>query len=554
MKTIHTLSPLVVSKIAAGEVIERPSYAIKELIENALDANATEIKIYLEEAGLQTLQVIDNGKGMSPEDVEDSWKPHTTSKITHEDELHNIRSFGFRGEALSSLAAVSTLTIQSRTKKNQTGCSVVIDNGVLKRTSVIGMSEGTIIKAEGLFERMPARKKFLKSVQTELRLSIDVVNHYAMAYPAVLFTLIHGKKTILSYPATDDVSERVEQVIGSDMFSFFIPIKKDETYISVRGFIAKPQAHASNLTRQYLFVNTRKVTDKLVSAAVKEAYGTMLESASYPIFVLFVTVPYELVDINVHPRKEQVSFADSRFMFQTMKQVVGDVLEEHNLTFQNLSWKKTGAGTASSVAGKLLKDTVLSKEAFVVDSRSSIFQFHKLYIVVSTKQQLMVVDQHAAHERILFEKLKKDLLLQQKKRILYTLPKPLALRLTVKETIAFAEYHDVFERLGFIQEKKKLTKVPSLFRDRDPQEFIQYLLEEVEQKGETASIDRVSEEMIAFLACRAAVKAGDTLTEKQMRNIVNDLSNTLNNATCPHGRPTTIAMSIEELHGMFKRS
>ena len=554
MNKIHALSLEMVSKIAAGEVIERPSYAVKELIENAIDAGATEIKVYLEDAGLKKILVVDNGEGMTEDDVKESWKPHTTSKIHDEYELHSIKSLGFRGEALSSLAAVSTLTVQSRKLDTPTGFSVTIQNGKLTHSTPVGMPIGTSILVEQLFSSLPGRKKFLKSISVELRQSVDVVNRFALAYSHIRFVLSHEKKTLIDYPQTTSSADRIESVVTSDTSSFFIPITKNESYIKLHGFVAKPQMNATTQHKQYLFVNARDVTDKRIAMAVKEAYGTMLESTAYPLFVLFITLPYEMVDVNVHPRKEQVQFVDNKFVSQTVKQMVRELLEEHNLTFENLSWKRAGVGLANSYAGKVLKKTVLDAESFSGDQKVTFLQFFKQYIVVCSKTDLFLVDQHAAHERILFEKLKMEFIKQRESNISYRLPTPVALTLTAASHLVLEAYVDLLTNMGFKFQKASITHVPLLFQDRDPLELMTQLLDDLSINDSMKSIDNASEEMLAFLACRAAVKAGDILTNEQMKTILIDLGITPNSATCPHGRPTRIAMSIDQLNTMFKRT
>lgn len=553
MQTIHPLSEELVAKIAAGEVIERPSFALKELIENAIDAKSTDIRIILEEGGLKKIQVIDNGMGMSKEDVLASWQPHTTSKLQSEDELHAIKTLGFRGEALSSLAAVSTITIQSKQQKASVGFRAVITDGKLVAGSPIGQAKGTIILAENLFAKMPARKKFLKSLQTELRHSLDVVNYFAVSYPTIHFSLIHGKRMLLDYPTTKDKKERIAELVGEETAPFFLPVKKQESYLTLTGFIAKPQLHATVQSKQFLFVNNRKVNDRLISQAVKESFGTMLESNTYPIFVLFLSLPVEMVDVNVHPRKEQVAFSNNQFIFQTIKQMVCEVLSENNITFQNLSWKRTGVGMTKSFAGNFLQEQVLEKEKMLISDETNYVQMGRVYIVVTGEKELFLVDQHAAHERILFEKLRQTFLQEKEKHTSVILQKPIMLHLTRSEKLTFSEYKKLLEHFGFRFSKTTITHMPLLFQDRDAKSLIKNILQDLTEEIAAQAVDTVSEEMLAFLACRAAVKAGDTLTHEQMEKIVKDLENTAHNATCPHGRPTKIALPMHELHRLFKR-
>lgn len=552
MPKIYELSQEIIAKIAAGEVIERPAYAIKELIENAIDAQADQITIVIQDSGLKKLQVIDNGEGMDQKDLELSWKPHTTSKITNNDNLLGITSFGFRGEALSSLAAVSKLTLQSRTKNNRVGYQIEIESSKLLSQNPIGMPLGTVIIAENLFANIPARKKFLKSPQTELRHIIDVVNNFVATYPEIHFVLTHNKRALIDAPKTDNLQDRIEKIIGNSL-SLFLPIKRDDTYIKTSGFIAKPQLNSTTTSKQFLFVNKRKVTDKLLSLAVKEAFGTMLESNTYPIFMLFLEMPYDLVDVNVHPRKEQVSFINSQTIFQFVKESIIELLQENNITFQNLSWKRSGVGMTNSYAGKLLKDVVLEKEKFTIDINVSPFQLHNLYIVTQTKNSLILIDQHAAHERILFEKLKKEFLDQQKKFVSKKLSKPIPLRLLLSDKTLFEENKKQFEKLGFVIKQQTIISAPELFQDRNLQDFIKELLEEISEGKPLGNIDKTSEEMLAFLACRAAVKSGDKLTVEQMKKIVADLELAPNSVTCPHGRPTTMILALQDIDAFFKR-
>lgn len=562
MSKIHQLSPHIVAKIAAGEVIERPSFAVKELIENAIDAHASEITIYLEDAGLKKIQIVDNGEGMLEEDLKESYKPHTTSKITDEDNLIGIKSFGFRGEALASLATVSDLTIRSRTKTTSTGNEITIAHGKLSDIHPVGMPEGTTVIAEHLFATIPARKKFLKSPLTELRHTIDGITRFAAMYPTIHFRLVHNKKIVFDTPATNDHNERLQLLLGEN-FSLFLPVKKEESYVTLSGFIAKPQLTSSTQSKQFLFINKRTVTDKLLSLAVREAYGTMLEPTAYPPFILFIDVPYEMVDVNVHPRKEQVSFVNNTFIFQVVKEKIMEVLEENNITFQNLSWKRSGVGTTNSYAAKILREEVLDKEILSVDKQITLIQLNKLYILVPQKNGFFLVDQHAAHERILFEKLQTQFIKHKKKQKSMQLSEPVVLHLSPAEKILLQEHKKLLIDLGFkIQDSKKgagrlgdpiITHVPFLFQDRDPQTLVISLLEERAQGKPLADVDTVSEEMMAFLACRTAVKAGDSLEKKQMKEILKKLEETPHNTTCPHGRPTRVFIASEYVNKLFKR-
>ncbi|HEX7042231.1 MAG TPA: DNA mismatch repair endonuclease MutL [Patescibacteria group bacterium] len=559
MGKIHQLTPEIVAKIAAGEVIERPSYAVKELIENSIDAQSSDIQIFIEDSGLKKIQIIDNGEGMSKEDLLKCFMPHTTSKLSEKDSLIGIKSMGFRGEALSSLSAISDLTIKSRTKESPTGEEIEIKNSKLTKSAPCGMAKGTIVIAQNLFAQIPARKKFLKSNSTEFRHIVEVINHFALAYPKIRFILKHNNRVVIDFPSSMTRKERITNILGKNNFHFFLPIKESVSHLSFSGYIAKPQFHSSTQSRQILFVNNRRVTDKLISLSVKEAFGNMLESTSYPLFILFLQVPFEMVDVNVHPRKENVVFFNNQFIFQTLKEKVIELLQDNNITFQNLSWKREGFGTTNTFASNMLRKNVLDKESLIPRPQSPISQIRNLYIFSESKNNIVLTDQHAAHERILFEKLKKEFLKQKKLKKSYQLKDPFVLNLSQNEKLLLSEYQKLFKKLGYViystskNSKTVITHIPFIFQDRNPQELVKDLLENLEEDRPLKKIDKVSEEMLSFLACRAAVKAGDTLNEIQMRKILEDLDKTESNITCPHGRPTQIVMSLKDLDKLFKR-
>lgn len=562
MNKIVTLSPDVIARIAAGEVIERPAYAVKELVENAIDANASAITIHIEESGLKRMQVIDNGEGMSSVDLEIAFLPHTTSKIRHEDELIGVKTLGFRGEALSSIASISDLTIQSRTKKNQGGTTIEIRQGRVAHRGKIGMPFGTIVTVNGLFSPVPARKKFLKSLKTEFRQITDVVLHFALSYPTIHFTLTHNKKTIFDLPAKKDEKERLAIVFGDDMFSHFLPITFSDSYLTVSGFIGKPQVASRNNQRQFIFVNQRVVSDKLISLAVKESFGTLLPSSATPVFRLHFTLPYEMVDVNVHPRKEQVSFINGRLIFDLVKQAVSETLTNNNITYHVTPFDNSlQKGETTSFSAKSLKDVVLPwnrTDIGKITSTTPLLQIHQTYILAVTKEGLMLIDQHAAHERILFEQFTKAFENEKKKKTAYPLPHPLKLSLSFSEKQLIEEHKDTFEQLGFSLEYFGgntfiIRHIPLLFKGRRIEKIIKDMLSDLSDEREIKTIDTTSKRMLSFLSCRAATKSGDVLSEAQMKIILKDLEKSPNNTTCPHGRPTRIEISLGTLHKYFKR-
>jgi DNA mismatch repair protein MutL len=554
MQKIFPLSSDVIAKIAAGEVIERPAYAVKELVENAIDAKADSIIIHIADSGLKKIVVIDNGEGMSAEDISECFKPHTTSKLSAEEQLHAVRTMGFRGEALSSIASISNMLIKSKTATDVAGTQVELQNGSVKNISPIGMPIGTSITVDNLFYSVPARKKFLKGKRTEFRHILDVISHIALAHPAIRFVLTHNSKTIFDLPKTTDNSSRVEKFIGQTVFEHLLPITYTDQYVGFTGFLAKPQVVTRTANKQYLFVNQIKIADKLISQAVKEAYGNLLEATASPIYILFLTIPPEVIDVNVHPRKEQVRFLNKDSLFGTIKKAVSENLTKNNLTFLNLDWKIRD-GQTKSYAGQLLKQLVLSDAALLTtrEKNAEIQQIHNLYLLTPTKQGLLIVDQHAAHERVLYQEFLKAYAKEKSKTEIYKLPKPESINLSMTETEALEEQKNELQKLGFTFNEEKLTTVPKLFKDWDYQKLITDMLEDILEEKSIADIGQQENKMLAYLACRSAVKAGDPLTKDQMKKLLDKLEKTENNATCPHGRPVRVAVNLVALNRMFKR-
>ncbi len=563
MSSIIVLPQEIVSKIAAGEVIERPCYAVKELIENALDAKASVIEVHVEESGLKRIMVIDNGQGMSKEDLKLCFLPHTTSKIKSIEELVCIKTLGFRGEALASIAAISNLTIQSRTKDTVGGTVVELNKGKVEKIAPVGMPVGTIITINQLFGPVPARKKFLKSLQTEFRHITDTVMHYALSHPQIHFVLTHNKKTVFDLAKKDTSLERIKLLLGTEFWEHVVPVEFEDSYIKVSGFLGKPQIASKNNHKQYIFVNNRQVTDKLISLAVKEAFATLLPSSYTPVFVLFLTLPHETVDVNVHPRKEQIAFVNPKQFFDTVKLAIVQTLQEHNLTFRLAMFKEESAKVSEtqSFTGKLLKEIVLPWNTGSLQStyqNADIIQIHKTYLLTTTKESVVITDQHAAHERILYEQFVQAFEKQKQQKQNYQLPKQKRIELSLAEGQLFEEFKDIFTNFGFDITTNKtsivIKKIPLVFKGRRIEKIIHDMVDDLQNERGVQSIDRVTQRMLAYLSCRSAIMAGEVLTKQQAKRLLKELENLPNNSTCPHGRPTRTTISIKQLSRFFKRN
>lgn len=564
MSKIHLLSPETISKIAAGEVIERSAFAIKELIENAIDANASFIDVQVEESGLKKIIVTDNGTGMNKEDLELCFLPHTTSKLSTDDDLVGVRTLGFRGEALSSIAAISHMTIQSREENTDIGYKVTVSRGKEAEVVPIGTPFGTRVSVDDLFYSVPARKKFLKSGKTELRLISNIILQFALCYPTIHFVFSHNKKLIFDLPPKKNNEERISFLLGNDFLLQMIELKKEENYIQIRGYIGHPQQASKGNNKQFLFVNNRLVSDKLISLAVKEAFGSLLPSSFTPTYLLFITTPPETIDVNVHPRKEQIAFINNSLVFETVKNAVIETLNNNNINFRLSKFKDDNSvktGETNSFTGLILKQHVLVPEKISPElfaQHYSPLQIELTYILSVTPSNISLIDQHAAHERILYEKFLNEFITEKMSNNVYALPKPIMIDLSLDEKMLLDEYENIFIKTGFIFENTHNTtiiikKIPSVFKGRNLKKIINDMLIDLSQEKKVSSVDRATERLIAFLACRAAVKSGERLDENKMKKILEELSLTKNSSTCPHGRPTTLHISYEEVAKFFKR-
>lgn len=557
MPKIHQLTTDVIAQIAAGEVIERPSFAVKELLENALDAGAKNIIIELKDGGVKEIKITDDGEGIEKEDLKLALLPHSTSKITDLLSLQTVQSLGFRGEALSSISAISHVTLRSRVKGETQGFMIESEYGKLSEITLTGMPEGTQIIVQNLFHTLPARKKFLRSTSTEVRLITEIVSSYALLHPDIRIFLKHNDRVILDVPA-ETRETRLLTILGSDMANNVFSFTFEDSYLTGRGFLGHPQI-ASKYPKYFLYVNKRAVQDKMILAAVKESYQTLLEKTQSPFFVLDLTILPEMLDVNIHPRKEHVAILNPINLYNLISKEVKSSLAENNLTFQNLTWKTKRLSLTQTSLGKLLKRELVASDSDVLGKvdTTSLIQFHRLFILSQSANGLIIIDQHAAHERVLFEKYTSHLAKKNSsKKVVLT--QPLILLLSLNQSQILDEFNNLFNDIGYeIEHFHELTyqirTVPDMLIDFDHKNHLVSFIEDLAEKGTLSSNSDQTHTMLSFLACKSAVKAGDKLTQKQMKDLITQLEKTEHNATCPHGRPTRILISLEELYSMFKR-
>lgn len=551
MKKIKRLSEDVIIQIAAGEVIERPSNIVKELVENSLDAGAENITVLIEKNGAKRIEVIDDGCGMSEEDVQEAPKIHATSKIQSSDDLYSINSFGFRGEALASIAAMSTVTIRSRLSEDIKGHELVIENGKVLNMKPVGMPKGTHIIVEDLYKNVPARKKTLDEQTGENKLITQVVMKYALIYPEVRFLLKNDKKIVIDEQKKTSMKDRINLYFKKNI-SDLVPFSHNSDGLTVRGFLGKPSVDHVSKDRQLLFINRRPVKSSILSKHIKETYGKAISARKYPIFILDIRVPAKDTDVNVHPKKEKVKMRSEKDLIEELMKTLHETLHQpvHEYSDEDVFVKD--AGMDSYLVDSLRKSKSQWDLKKAKSEEAGFFQYKKLYLVFVMDDGIAIIDQHAAHERILYEELKQQLQETIHEKDIVKLKKPLLIEVAADEIDAFQENTENLHNLGFTLEEFgdgtfKVSSIPKLLKDRDIEKTIRELTNSVD------AVDDVSDKTITYMACRGAVKAGDTLSKDEGFRLLEKLFTCEEPLTCPHGRPTFIEYSKSTLDKMFKR-
>ena len=553
MVPIKILPKEIIAKIAAGEVIERPVSVVKELVENALDAQAQNIQIELTDSGLKQIIVTDDGLGMDETNLRQSFKPHATSKLNQESDLARITSLGFRGEALASIAAVSQLIIKSRPKNQTNGFKIMINARKPQKTMPVGMPQGTQVAVNALFKTTPARKKFIKNPRTEFSQILLMLNRMALAFPQTGFSLKHNHKLIFNLPGNQDLKTRMNLLLGKKIADHLLPFSTQSRYGTIEGMISDPLIAGKSSAKQYIFINGRQIRNLALNLAIKEAYGHTLAEKAQPVFILAFNLPPETVDVNIHPRKEEVKFLHKAEIINLLKKSIRKQLASQEKKFEFLSRKM------DQNAADLLKELNDSDALGAQKEKDlSILQIKKTYLVAPTPKSLLIIDQHAAHERILFEEMKQLIKTTKKKQPVYKLKKPVILELDVITSALMENYLPALTKLGFNLElfgpnSFKVTAVPYFFQDRNLTALLSEILEDLQVEKPVADLDTKLEKTITYLSCRGAAKAGDYLNQKERKELLQKLLKTKNPFTCPHGRPLIVEFNKNTLEKMFRR-
>ncbi len=596
---IVRLSEALTHKIAAGEVIERPASIVKELLENALDAGATDVRIELTKGGCGMIRITDNGEGFAPADVPMAFERYATSKIYEFDDIYKVRTFGFRGEALPSIAAIARVEMTTRARGALSGKRVVVTAGRIGEIMDAGCPEGTTFTVTEIFDPVPVRKKFLKTDSTEQGYCMDVVTRTALAHPHVRIQVTANGREVLKIPATGDLSERMALILGMDVVEQLLPVQAVRDDARLQGFISRPPFTRSQARQLYSFVNGRYIRDYLLNHAVMTAYRHLIEPRRYPAAVLLLDLPPQDVDVNVHPAKMEVRFRHPREIYgmivETLAQVlaqpspapesglyreaadprrtvdyrhrVEDALKRYRLPSSGGKLSFTEAirqgprelfpAPIDRGAGEIpLQMSCRPADAFKFGNMAYLGQVACTYLVFSTPEGIVVLDQHAAHERVLFEKFRKSRGTHgNAQRMLI----PEVLTLTQKDFVLLEELLPMLERAGIEAESfggnsVVIRSVPVICSALDARAVILDLLGSLSGSDRLSGLEERQDKIFTLLACKAAVKANQHLTPPEVAALCRDLDETPYAATCPHGRPLYIFMDLAELEKRFKRT
>lgn len=563
---IQKLAPEVAAQIAAGEVVERPSSAVKELIENSLDAGATRITIELGDGGKSLIRIEDNGSGIPAGELPLAVESFSTSKIMRVEDISRVGTLGFRGEALASIRSVSMLTIRSRAAGEEIGRELAYREDGTVRDAPFVKNSGTEVIVENLFFNLPARRKFLRSAQSELRRIIGVIQGYALSFPGTAFLLRESGRDILSYPSSS-LRERVEIVLGPELFASLVPVAYTLGRTNVHGFVSQSDQTRANRYMQFYFVNRRYVRDRVLSHAVNQAYESLIPRERFPAVVLFIDIPPEEVDVNVHPTKAEVRFRNEGEIHRLLLSSIAEALHGKPVSFTEVvesAYRSIFPGARSNTGAPQeivegdrtfeFHEAPLSlfgdEEAKNLFTPGSLYwQLHQSFILIQIRGGLVIIDQHAAHERILFDKAKANL--GGGKSVVQSLLFPATLDLSPDEYDRYEALAPVLASLGFESEpfgpRSVIVRgIPAGVRNWSDGRLLAEILGEEGRSG----ID----EFLKTYACRSAVKAGTKLASEEMESLADQLFATELPYTCPHGRPTMLRVGLGELERRFART
>ncbi len=591
MSMIRRLPPTLVNQIAAGEVIERPASVVKELTENAIDAGATDIEITLENGGTTLIRVRDNGRGMRKDELALAIERHATSKLP-EDDLLAIHYLGFRGEALPSIGSVSRLSLVSRARGAADAHALNVDAGIVSDTRPAALSEGTLVEVRDLFYAIPARLKFLKSPRTELAATTDMIERLAMAHPDIRFRVHHEGRTIRDFPALSQdflaaAPARLEKILGAGFAANTVLVDATRESLRLTGFAGLPTFSRGNAQAQYLFVNRRPVRDRVLLGVIRAAYQDLLARDRYPVAVLFLDVPTSEVDVNVHPAKSEVRFRDTQLvrglMLGALKAALGEHAQRASSTIAEAAlaafspaplrsysvMQRSNALTyaAYEPVQNLWKGAPLAPQhrpleppPVAVEENAplgaAVAQLHHTYIVAETQEGLVIVDQHAAHERLMYEKFKNAMAEQGVARQALLIPE--TVELSDMQAARLMARAGEWAELGLVMEMFGDTtvlvrEIPAVLGDTDVAGLVRDLADDVTLYEEGLALKDRIEAVLSRMACHGSVRAGRALSLTEMNALLRQMEKTPFSGQCNHGRPTYVALKRSDIEKLFGR-
>lgn len=610
MGTIAVLDDNMINMIAAGEVIERPASVVKELLENSIDAGASKITVEVEEGGRGLIRIVDNGGGMDAGDLALAFEPHATSKIRTSDDLGGIRTMGFRGEALASIGSVAKVAVVSRTTESIGAHRIEIDCGDKGQVRPCSGDVGTTIEVRNLFYKLPVRRKFLRTPATEMSHITEHFTRIALAHQSLDLTLRHNGKEVYRLLSGQGVAERIGVLFGETLAFDLLETSRAERGMQIHAFLAKPVAARASSKYQYLFLNRRFIRDKFILHAVREAYRGLMEPNKFPVVFLFIEMPPEDYDVNVHPTKVEVRFDNSNLVHSEVLAVLRDKLLSTNLDVggtvprgdfsadepldlstefadggrkeriqqamkdffskpasarpqQTFSFSRGGYSGSkhhgNAPSEPALPDMPTFESAPVSENwlAKEFLQIHNSYILLQSEEGFVVIDQHALHERILYEqmcrRLREGTLTSQR------LLMPHSFEVTAAQLDVYESQRSLFEKLGielepFGPNTLAVQAFPVLLEKADPAAFVREMLDKLVEEDGQGDEERLLHEILDMAACKAAIKAGQPLSMEEISNLLKDKDIVQRTSRCPHGRPTTIAFSLKELEKQFKRT
>jgi DNA mismatch repair protein MutL len=598
MNKIRVLPEILANKIAAGEIVERPASVVKELLENSLDARCSSVHIRVLLGGKKLIQVRDDGEGMSQDDAILAFEHHATSKLLSAEDLSSIATLGFRGEALPSIASISRLTLRTRYSDpgNITGTELEIHGGVMRSVKPVSWDQGTEIAVRDLFFNVPARRKFLKSNDTELGHIARLVTHYALARPEIRFTLESDGRVLVDATAVREMKERVYQIFGDGFLDNLAELSGQAGLIKVGGYCSKPHEQRTNAYSQFLYVNRRMVRDKVLTSAVRQAYRNCIPASSYPIVILFVDLPYDEVDVNAHPAKTEIRFREQsavhRLVLETIERALAQSISiqkyEHAGSSrlmppssdpppympEPVAFRREDLfnpfrepsqvmfdGTQDHASMRVLPNMLINapvedQKPFQPAALRILGQLQDSYIIACDNQGLLIIDQHVAHERILYEKLARSM--QNSSVEVQGLLVPINLELPPHQMALLGRVMPELNRNGFQLEpfggnSVLIRSAPAIAAASDIQKLLSEILDGLEVEDRTLDVDKIRDRIAVSTSCRSAIKVNTPLAMEKMQWLLDQLALTRIPTNCPHGRPILLRFTMFEIERNFGR-